>query len=391
MSKNYYSQGANTVDRIQDNSTRYHGLDALRALAMGLGIVLHAALPYVPNMPAEIWPTDDNSSSLIAWIFHFIHIWRMPLFFMLSGFFASLLTERNSWRYWWKNRLLRILLPLMVFSPLMSATLPSIFRYGITADLTYFYSNEGQPYHLWFLWHLLIFVVFSFIYKSAGYICYRILKVVHAGMLLRAFYNIKSFVTRVVFQSKYPVILIGVFVLFNLATGGELIINPIASGLYFYLGFSLYNDKTLLLFMRSHWKSYLCAGLVIFAGHQGVYSQIDPFLPPHDPVWKIWGLPLVFLKVGAAVLLSFSLIGFVEDKLGKFNSMTRYMSDASYWMYLVHLPIVTFISFFMFNINLPIELKFLLSVAITVVACLVTYKYLVRNTLLGLMLNGRRY
>jgi peptidoglycan/LPS O-acetylase OafA/YrhL len=143
--------------------------------------------------------------------------------------------------------------------------------------------------------------------------------------------------------------------------------------------------------MRSHWKSYLCAGLVIFAGHQGVYSQIDPFLPPHDPVWKIWGLPLVFLKVGAAVLLSFSLIGFVEDKLGKFNSMTRYMSDASYWMYLVHLPIVTFISFFMFNIKLPIELKFLLSVAITVVACLVTYKYLVRNTLLGLMLNGRRY
>ena len=106
--------------------------------------------------------------------------------------------------------------------------------------------------------------------------------------------------------------LLGVFVLFNLPTGGELIINPIASGLYFYLGFSLYNNRTLLFFMRSHWKSYLWAGSAIFAGHQGVYSQIDPFLPPHDPIWTIWGLPLVLLKVGAAVLLSFSLIGFAS-------------------------------------------------------------------------------
>ncbi|SVE32043.1 uncharacterized protein METZ01_LOCUS484897, partial [marine metagenome] len=33
------------IEAVQEHSTRYHGLDALRGMAMLLGIVLHAALP----------------------------------------------------------------------------------------------------------------------------------------------------------------------------------------------------------------------------------------------------------------------------------------------------------------------------------------------------------
>jgi len=79
----------------QDNSIRYHGLDAMRGIAMLLGIVLHAALPYVPDVEF-FWPTDERSSQLINTIFQFIHIWRMPLFFILSGFFANLIITRRS-------------------------------------------------------------------------------------------------------------------------------------------------------------------------------------------------------------------------------------------------------------------------------------------------------
>ena len=38
---------------------RFHGLDALRGIAMLLGIVLHAALPYIPDID-PIWPEDTN-------------------------------------------------------------------------------------------------------------------------------------------------------------------------------------------------------------------------------------------------------------------------------------------------------------------------------------------
>ena len=33
-------------------SVRYHGLDALRGISMLLGVVLHAALPYIPDVAA---------------------------------------------------------------------------------------------------------------------------------------------------------------------------------------------------------------------------------------------------------------------------------------------------------------------------------------------------
>lgn len=46
-------------------SVRYHGLDALRGIAMLLGVVLHAALPYIPDVEA-FWPADKNSSVTVT-------------------------------------------------------------------------------------------------------------------------------------------------------------------------------------------------------------------------------------------------------------------------------------------------------------------------------------
>ena len=76
-------------------SDRYHGLDALRGMSMLLGIVIHGALPYMPNVEA-FWPADESSSNVINAIFQFIHTWRMSLFFILAGFFAKLVISRKS-------------------------------------------------------------------------------------------------------------------------------------------------------------------------------------------------------------------------------------------------------------------------------------------------------
>ena len=47
-------------------SDRYYGLDALRAVAMALGIVLHASLPYFNTY--EMFPSADGKS-LPIWLF----------------------------------------------------------------------------------------------------------------------------------------------------------------------------------------------------------------------------------------------------------------------------------------------------------------------------------
>ena len=54
------------------SNKRFYGLDALRAIAMLMGIVLHSALPYVSfNIPDS--PDEKSSSEPITIIFQFIH------------------------------------------------------------------------------------------------------------------------------------------------------------------------------------------------------------------------------------------------------------------------------------------------------------------------------
>ena len=97
---------------------RYHYMDNLRALAMLLGIFFHAALAYSPMMQ-NLWLAADPVNSIVmdflAW---FSHTFRMPLFFLIAGFFALMLIEKRSIGGFMKHRLLRIGVPFIVFLPL---------------------------------------------------------------------------------------------------------------------------------------------------------------------------------------------------------------------------------------------------------------------------------
>jgi len=390
------------VEAVKYNSIRYHGLDALRGITMLLGIVLHAALPYIPNLEA-FWPADESSSHVINTIYQFIHIWRMPLFFILAGFFANLIIGKKSWKSWWGNRFLRIGLPIIVFSPLMSLTLPWIFKYGGTGELVFFYSGEGQPFHLWFLWQLMIFVIFTAIFRlpylgAVGVL--NSLNRIGLGFIGNIFRKSKSVLSGIFFRSRFPIVFIILCSVINLPTQGELIINPIASGLYFVIGYSLYGNPSLFTFLKAQWRYYFLAGLVAFVLYvilesknlvTDIYNtdmKDDEYL---RAISEPFAIITVFIKIICGVLFSYGFIGLAEKRFGSYNPKLRFISDGAYWMYLVHLPIVTFITFFMFNLRIPIEIKFLIAIVITSIICLGTYKYLVRSTLIGILLNGKRH
>ena len=83
-------------------------------------------------------------------------------------------------------------------------------------------------------------------------------------------------------------------------------------------------------------------------------------------------------------------IGLFESKLINFSKILRIFSDSAYWIYLIHLPIVAFITFFMFKFDFSIELKFMLSILLTTLISYISYKYLVRPSYLGVLLNGKK-
>ena len=134
---------------------------------MLLGLVIHSAAAYTSNPDRTAWPFQDPHNyvafDLLAL---FIHIFRMPVFFVMAGFFAALLYERDGARGFVRNRTRRVLLPLLVFLPTVMPLVGlgfvfALWRVGAQmpgADLPR-PSLLRLPIlgHLWFLYDLLIF------------------------------------------------------------------------------------------------------------------------------------------------------------------------------------------------------------------------------------------
>jgi glucan biosynthesis protein C len=87
----------------------------------------------------------------------------------------------------------------------------------------------------------------------------------------------------------------------------------------------------------------------------------------------------------------FAAIGAALKFLDKPSPHVRYLSDASYWMYLVHPPIVCLLQAWMLRWPLHWPVKFSLVIVATTALLLASYHWLVRGTFVGVLLNGRRH
>ena len=136
-----------------NTTPRFHELDALRASAMLLGIVLHAAIFLIPGASDEEYPREV--SGIYTLVFFAIHGFRMPVFFLLSGFFTAMLWQRQGLGQLGKHRLKRIGLPLIIgcFTILPITALIAVPDEFELIWWPFVWLDNLQ--HLWFLWFLL--------------------------------------------------------------------------------------------------------------------------------------------------------------------------------------------------------------------------------------------
>ena len=73
-----------------------------------------------------------------------------------------------------------------------------------------------------------------------------------------------------------------------------------------------------------------------------------------------------------------------------FNSKIRYLSDASYYIYIIHLPIIILLQGVASSLGINHFIKFILIIVLTTIFSLITYHYFVRKTFIGVLLNGKR-
>ena len=89
--------------------------------------------------------------------------------------------------------------------------------------------------------------------------------------------------------------------------------------------------------------------------------------------------------------MSYGLLGLFQRRYDQRpSSVGQYISDASYWIFLIHFPLLIFVSGVLSAVALPAIVKYLITVGVVAPIVFATYHFLVRNALLGRLLKGRK-
>ncbi|WP_299673400.1 acyltransferase family protein [uncultured Tenacibaculum sp.] len=377
---------------------RIHSLDALRAIMMLLGIVLHAALTYNVTNHGNAWSIKDpNTTHLFSdFLVLLIHSFRMQIFFVVAGFFGAMLYYERQPKQMIKNRFSRIVLPFITFLLLLWPFIVFAYSYtnatfshqvnALDISLNIFSSFASilpkTTSHLWFLYYLswitATMVIFKQVFKNQ-----KINDIIHKRfewIIQRPFLRILCF-SILIFITLY---FLGTSMI---QASVSLILdkNTYVYFLVFYvIGWILYSSKHHLeSFMQYDWLFTLTA--VILSIIQGLIIQIYQLNPSSNSIL------LIALSAIIVCLFTSGIIGLFVRYASHYSARMRYISDSSYWVYLIHLPLTAIIPAFIWNLPLPAVAKFLIVVIFTTIICFSTYHYFVRNTFIGKFLNGRKY
>jgi glucans biosynthesis protein C len=387
------------MQTISNAPHRLHALDNLRALMMWLGIVIHVAVNHLTG--PMILPWRDQATSVLADILlAVIHVFRMPVFLLLAGYFVALLVAHQGVQQMLRHRLRRLVLPFAVFWPILfilMGALAMVYAHraergylGISLDVVP--SMPGHPqintWHLWFLYQLMGFALLT---VAALWLAHRIPqrlrdRISHTWMWLgQRFWGFAVLALPLaMIGAQYP--------------QGLLIVNGsfapplyewLHHGLFYTFGYFLYiHQGSLLAHYTTHATRYSWAGVLLCFVSLGMLKEVQ--LHP-DMTGFAFRLLAAWSYNAASWLWSFALIGLALRHLNHQSRALRYMADSSYWVYLVHMLGTIGFGALLYGAPLPAELKMLINIAATTIMALTSYQLFVRNTAIGQLLSGKRF
>jgi glucan biosynthesis protein C len=368
---------------------------------MLLGLVLHSALTYNVTNHGNAWEIKDPESNYILtdFIVLLIHSFRMPIFFLVAGFFGSMLFYERGVIQMLKNRISRIVFPFIVFVFILSPILYFSFSYTIAV-----FENQENPFvnstqlfsnifvfipkgtsHLWFLYYLiyvtLITSLLGLLLKKSKKISNKITNIFN--------WIFRRSITRLAFFSSFTFLILTYLETSMVNASTSLIpdLNTFVFYFFFYIvGWILFKSKGLLnSFMKYDWQFVAFAVfLIITQGLLIQYSGMDLKPNSNSAILISFNSIIVWLFI-------FGITGLFIRYGSKHSKRMRYISDSSYWVYLIHLPLTAIIPAFIWEFPLPALVKFIIVLSLTTLICFATYHYLVRNTFIGKFLNGKKY
>jgi peptidoglycan/LPS O-acetylase OafA/YrhL len=166
------------------------------------------------------------------------------------------------------------------------------------------------------------------------------------------------------------------------------IFNPIRivvyHALFFAFGWRLYRQSAVLAAFGRRAGTFLLIGLAVSFP---TYTWMLLRSTSTGEGIKLLALSLYGLTVWLLVL---GLIGWFAVRHNRPNVISRYLADSSYWIYLVHYPLIGFAQVVISRSRLPVAVKYFGILAVCLPLLFLSYQTLVRYTVLGRWLNGPR-
>lgn len=374
---------------------RLHALDAVRGGALLLGVAFHATMSFLPG--PQIWVVRDAADPLLGGLFFVSHMFRMTLFFLVAGFFGRMLAERRGTGGFIRDRGKRILLPLLLFWLPVMAAIVAMFVWGAAAMNGGTIPANPPPTppmtlvtfplgHLWFLYVLTLFYLAALAVRRIGPSpadrLVRLLVERHASVVLLPLPLIATLAVKAEWMPAIGIPTPDFGFVPNLAALA-------AYGTAFGFGWLLNRQADLLQVLTRTWPVHF--GLALGATSTLVAmlgGELPVFAPEADA-----GRRAILAGIYALGAWSWTLglLGAALRFLPRPNAAIRYCADASYWIYLVHVPVVMALQVAVLPLAASALLKFALVLSGAFLILFASYHLLVRHSWLGRWLNGRKY
>jgi glucans biosynthesis protein C len=158
-------------------------------------------------------------------------------------------------------------------------------------------------------------------------------------------------------------------------------------GTAFGLGWLLNTQPELLRNLEQRWLFHLVVAVIATISSLLIVGTTPVLMPAAQDITKLGYAALYSL---AAWSWAFALIGGSLGFLSNFSPVRLYIADASYWIYLVHLPLVMALQTLVGKLEWSWVLKFPLILVAAFAILFSSYQLLVRYSFIGVILKGRR-
>lgn len=336
-----------------------------------------------------------------------IHIFRMPAFFVIAGFFAALIQDRKGSIALARNRFFRIAIPFGVGWVLIFPIVNIIFLIGMkralgsdahvqTANAAIADEPSSSPWanpqliHFWFLYYILMLYVIALIITP---------------LCRFAPASLRTFVaqgTHALMQGRLRLlrmpILVALTWLAMLPMHMPWIDTPstfmplwhvlVCYGFFFAVGWTMFLERGMIESLKAWAGTRMICGVIalvvslaLAASWLGsLYNGSDTASPTIQTL-LFWSQASIAITVW---LLIFGRVGLAERMMQRPSSIVRYICDSSYWIYLVHFQICVLVVIALRDWNASGMSKVSAAVGISIAISILSYEA-VRQTVIQRM------